>query len=94
MPIYQVDSAPSVASEVKVPYPEEARRAGIEGTVTLSITIDFDGKVVAAKLIGGPGYGLNEAALEAIRRFKFKPAIKNGEPVSTEMKYAYTFLLD
>ncbi|WP_186817774.1 energy transducer TonB, partial [Myxococcus virescens] len=37
---------------------------------------------------------LNEAARDAIRRFRFKPAIKGGEPVSTEMKYSYTFLLD
>ncbi|KFE69048.1 energy transducer TonB [Hyalangium minutum] len=93
-PIYQVDSEPKVASEVKIPYPEEARRAGIEGTVTLSITIDPEGKVVAAKIISGPGYGLNEAARDAIKRFRFKPAIKGGEAVSTEMKYAYTFLLD
>ncbi|NVI99640.1 TonB family protein [Myxococcus sp. AM009] len=93
-PIYQVDSEPTVASEVKIPYPEEARRAGVEGTVTLSITIDHEGKVVAVKLLKGPGYGLNEAARDAIRRFRFKPAIKAGEPVSTEMKYAYTFLLD
>jgi protein TonB len=93
-PIYQVDSEPKVASEVKIPYPEEARRAGIEGTVTLSITIDLEGKVVAAKIVSGPGYGLNEAARDAIKRFRFKPAIKGGEPVSTEMKYAYTFLLD
>lgn len=93
-PIYQVDSEPRVLSEVKIPYPEEARRAGIEGTVTLSITIDTEGKVVAAKVVSGPGYGLNEAAREAIKRFRFKPATKGGEAVSTEMKYAYTFLLD
>ncbi len=93
-PIYQVDSEPKVLSEVKIPYPEEARRAGIEGTVTLAITVDPDGKVVAAKVVSGPGYGLNEAAREAIKRFRFKPAIKGGEAVSTEMKYAYTFLLD
>ncbi|HYI02469.1 TonB family protein [Hyalangium sp.] len=93
-PIYQVDSEPKVLSEVKIPYPEEARRAGVEGTVTLSITVDPDGKVVAAKIVSGPGYGLNEAARDAIKRFRFKPAIKGGEAVSTEMKYAYTFLLD
>jgi protein TonB len=93
-PIYQVDSEPRVLSEVKIPYPEEARRAGIEGTVTLSITIDPEGKVVAAKIVSGPGYGLNEAARDAIKRFRFKPAIKGGEAVSTEMKYSYTFLLD
>jgi protein TonB len=93
-PIYQVDREPQVASEVKIPYPEEARRAGVEGTVTLSITIDAEGRVVAAKIVSGPGYGLDEAAREAIRRFRFKPAIKGGEAVSTEMKYSYTFLLD
>ncbi len=93
-PIYQVDSEPRVMSEVKIPYPEEARRAGIEGTVTLSITIDNEGKVVAAKVLKGAGYGLDEAALTAIKRFRFKPAIKGGEAVSTEMKYSYTFLLD
>jgi len=94
MPIYQVDSQPSVLSEVKVPYPEEARKAGVEGTVQLSLVVDLDGNVVNVKVLNGPGYGLNEAARDAIKRFKFKPAIKNGERVSTEMKYAYTFLLD
>ncbi|CAM4267330.1 TonB C-terminal domain-containing protein [Corallococcus exiguus] len=94
VPVYQVDTEPSVASEVKIPYPDEARRAGIEGTVTLSITIDAEGKVSNVKVISGPGYGLNEAARDAIRRFRFKPAIKGGEAVATEMKYSYTFLLD
>lgn len=93
-PIYQVDSAPSVLTDVKIPYPPEARRAGIEGSVTLSITVDTEGHVVAAKVLNGPGYGLNEAALEAVKRFRFKPAIKGGEAVSTELKYTYTFLLD
>ncbi|MBN8231132.1 TonB family protein [Corallococcus macrosporus] len=94
VPVYQVDSEPSVASEVKIPYPDEARRAGIEGTVTLSIAIDAEGKVTQVKVVSGPGYGLNEAARDAIRRFRFKPAIKGGEAVATEMKYSYTFLLD
>ena len=93
-PIYQVDREPELANEVKIPYPEEARRAGIEGTVTLSVTVDLDGRVVSARVLNGPGYGLNEAARNAILRFRFRPAIKGGEAVSTEMKYSYTFLLD
>jgi len=93
-PIHLVDSEPSVASEVKVPYPEEARRAGVEGTVVLSITIDDRGTVVEARIVSGPGHGLDEAARDAIRKFRFRPAVKNGEPVSTELKYSYTFLLD
>lgn len=93
-PIYQVDSEPVVLTEEKIPYPEDARKAGVEGSVMLSITVDDNGTVVAAKILSGPGYGLNEAALKAIRHFKFKPAIKGGQAVSTEMKYTYTFLLD
>ncbi|MFP2934618.1 energy transducer TonB, partial [Pyxidicoccus sp. 3LG] len=93
-PIYQVDREPELANEVKIPYPDEARRAGIEGTVTLSITVDLDGKVVSARVLNGPGHGLDEAARNAILRFRFRPAIKGGEAVSTEMKYSYTFLLD
>ncbi|XXF78934.1 TonB family protein [Myxococcaceae bacterium GXIMD 01537] len=93
-PIYQVDTEPRLLSEVKISYPDEARRAGVEGTVTLSITIDPEGRVLSARVLSGPGHGLEEAAREAILRFRFKPATKQGEPVSTEMKYAYTFLLD
>ena len=94
MPIYQVDRAPQVASEIKIPYPEEARRAGIEGTVTLRITVDAGGIVTSAEVLKGPGHGLNEAAQKAILKFKFHPATKDGQAVSTEMKYSYTFLLD
>lgn len=88
------DTDPEAIGEVKVPYPEEAKRAGIEGTVNLRITVDFEGKVTTVTLISGPGYGLDEAALAAIKRFKFKPAMKAGEAVSTTITYKYTFLLD
>jgi protein TonB len=94
VPVYQVDTEPTVAQEVKIPYPDEARRSGVEGTVTLSITVSAEGRVVKAVVLTGPGYGLNEAAREALLRFRFKPAVKNGESVGTEMKYSYTFLLD
>ena len=66
VPVYQVDTEPRVASEVKIPYPDEARRAGIEGTVMLSITIDNEGRVVKAVIVKGPGYGLDEAARDAL----------------------------
>jgi len=92
-PIYQVDSAPVLVSDFRE-YPKEAQQAGIEGTVTLSITIDTEGSVVNARVLKGPGNGLNEAALEAIRKCKFKPAMKAGQPVSTEIEYRYTFQLN
>jgi protein TonB len=45
-------------------------------------------------VLSGPGYGLEEAALAAIKKFRFRPAVKNGERVSTEIKYTYTFELN
>ena len=94
VPVYQVDSAPRVLSEFRPPYPPEARRANVEGTVTLSVTVDTEGRVVAVRVLSGPGHGLNEAAREGIRKARFAPATKAGEPVSTEFKFSYTFLLD
>jgi protein TonB len=88
------DSDPVAQDEIKIPYPEEAKKAGIEGTVRLRITVDFEGRVVEVKVLSGPGYGLDEAAREALKRFKFKPAMKGGEAVSTTITYNYTFLLD
>jgi periplasmic protein TonB len=94
VPVYQVDREPQVSNEVKIPYPDEARRAAIEGQVVMSVRIGPSGDVLSVKVLSGPGYGLNEAAATAIRRFKWMPATKNGEPVETEIKYTYTFLLD
>ena len=63
VPVYQVDQSPSVLREVKVEYPREAKAAGVEGSVVLSVTVDPEGKVVEAKIVkGGLGYGLDEAA--------------------------------
>ena len=93
-PVYQVDTQPEVTSDCQGPYPAEARQAGVEGTVVLSITVDFEGKVTHVKLLRGLGYGLDEAAVKEIRRCRFKPATKGGEAVGTTITYNYTFLLD
>lgn len=92
-PLAEVDSGPVPLDEVRIPYPAQARQDGIEGTVTLMIVVDEAGKVTRARVLGGPGHGLNEAALSAIRRFRFKPAVREGKPVSVETRFAYTFEL-
>lgn len=75
-------------------YPEEARKNEIEGEVVLKVTIDASGNVAAVVVLRGPGYGLNEAAAAAMKKFRWAPATKNGEPVGTTIVYKYTFLLD
>ena len=90
----EVDVAPVVLSELKPPYPEAARRAGVEGDVRLRLWLDEKGNVERAELQKKVGYGLDEAAQEAIMRFKFKPAMKGGKPVATYIIYNFRFYLD
>jgi protein TonB len=94
VPPGSADREPEIATEHRIPYPEEARRAGIEGPVRLRITVDDQGRVTAVKVLSGPGHGLNEAAREAILKFKFRPAMKAGAAVGTSMIYQYTFALE
>ncbi|MDB4618780.1 energy transducer TonB [bacterium] len=69
-------------------YPPAARRAGQQGTVTLSFTIGSSGTVISARIAESSGYTLlDNAALSAIRSWRFKPARNAlGEAIS----YSYT----
>ncbi len=91
---YLVTSMPSVIAEIKIPYPAEARKAGIEGPVVLDLLIDVEGKVRAAELVSGPQESLNLAALEAVKNFRFRPARAEGRPVAVRIRYVYRFVLE
>lgn len=90
---YLVTRMPELASEARIPYPSEAQKKGVEGPVVMDILIDQDGAVREAKLVSGPGSGLNEMALAAVRNFKFKPALLQDKPVAVRIRYAYRFVL-
>jgi protein TonB len=60
----------------------------------MDILVDGAGTVREAKLVNGPGAGLDEAALEAVKRFRFKPAEVDGKPVAVRIRYAYRFVLE
>ena len=94
VPLYELDSQPTVIGDVRIPYPEDARSRGIEGTVVLSVLVDETGKVRAVKVISGPGAGLDQAAAKAVERIRFRPATRKGQPVAAQITYRYTFLLD
>lgn len=88
------DTEPTLLSEEKIPYPEEARRNEIEGHVRLKVRINPAGTVEEVLVLSGPGYGLNEAARDALKRSRFRPATQGGEAVGYTFIYTYTFLLD
>jgi len=91
---YLVTSMPKIIEEFRVPYPEGAKMANVEGKVILEILIDQNGKVRKATLISGPGKGLNRAALEAIYKFKFRPAKIGNQKVAVLIRYGINFVLE
>lgn len=81
-------SKPSGISQPKPKYPPAARRAGQQGTVTLSFTIGSSGAVISARIAKSSGYILlDNAALSAIRSWRFKPA-RNA--LDEAVSYSYT----
>lgn len=91
---YLVTSQPALLKDIKIPYPEEAKKAGIEGPVVMNLLIDKNGKVRDVKLVKGPGFGLNEAAEKAVLDFVFRPAKVNDQSVAVLIRYTYRFVLE
>jgi TonB family protein len=93
-------ASPSPANAVTPPvlrvraeatYPAEALRDRLEGTVGVEVVIGVDGNVERARVTAPAGHGFDEAALEAVRRFTFDPARKNGTAVRSTVQLAYEF---
>jgi TonB family protein len=76
------------------PYTPQARQAKIGGTVVLMIKIDEQGNVTEASETSKPlGEGLDEKAIEAVKKWKFKPATRYGVPVTVRATVEFTFRL-
>ncbi|MCF6238452.1 MAG: energy transducer TonB [Candidatus Marinimicrobia bacterium] len=82
------------AIQKAVIYPEIAREAGIEGTVIVQATIGKDGRVKETIVLKGiPKTGLNEAAMDAIKLIKWKPAYQRDKPVTVRISVPVVFRL-
>ncbi|MBX7221371.1 MAG: energy transducer TonB [Blastocatellia bacterium] len=84
---------PSILSQVKPKYSEEARQNKVQGKVVLSVEFRADGTIGEVRIVRGLGYGLDERAIEAARQIRFRPAVQNGVPVTTRAKVEFTFNL-
>ncbi len=72
---------PGIERMVMPEYPREARRLGKEGVVVLKLHLDAEGAVESVEVLETPGYGLDEAARQAVLRSRFHPATVGGVPV-------------
>ncbi|MCI0707262.1 MAG: energy transducer TonB [Ignavibacteriae bacterium] len=77
----------------KVVYPNEAKRADIQGMVFIEALIDEVGRVYQTTVLRGIGGGCDEAAAEAVRQTRFIPGIHKGQPVKVKMSIPIRFRL-
>ena len=66
-------------------YPDSARKKGVEGTLKASMTLGADGKVSDIKILQTLPFGVEEAVMQGLRNFYFKPANSRGKPVPIKM---------
>jgi tetratricopeptide (TPR) repeat protein len=82
---------PTILYREKARYTEEARQVKVNGTVELQVIFRSDGVLVIHRVLEYLPYGLTLAAVEAASKVQFKPAIKDGAPVSIRGPLTYTF---
>jgi protein TonB len=74
-------------------YPLMARRLGREGRVLLRLTIDENGKLLNIEVLERAGFGFTEAAIEAVKKSTFRPAVQDGRPVMSKALLPVKFTL-
>jgi TonB family protein len=86
-------SPPVLIYKAEPEYAEEARKAKLQGTVMLYVQISPGGKPTAMKVVKSLGLGLNQKALQAVKRWRFRPGMKAGQPVTVEATIEVNFKL-
>jgi TonB family protein len=84
--------AGQILSRVSPVYPADAKRAKVQGAVVLAAVIGKDGSITKLDAVSGPKE-LQQSALDAVRQWKYKPYLLNGEPVEVETKITVTYSL-
>jgi periplasmic protein TonB len=74
-------------------FSEEARKAKYQGVCTLGMIVGVDGRPTNIRVLGSLGMGLDEKAIEAVKNWKFEPAMKDGHPVRVEIAVEVDFHL-
>jgi TonB family protein len=87
-------SAPVPLNQVEAEFSDEARRAKYQGVCLISLIVDAQGNPQNPRVVRALGMGLDEKALDAVRKYKFKPAFKQGQgPVPVMITVEVNFRL-
>jgi len=86
-------SAPQAISTPDPEYTEEARNAKTQGTCILWLIVDDQGRPRDIRVVRGLGFGLDARAVEAVKQWRFQPALKDGHPVNVQISVEVGFKL-
>jgi TonB family protein len=86
-------TAPALLFKVEPEYSEEARKAKYQGTVVLYVEVDPSGRPRNLRVVRSLGLGLDEKAIEAVQKWRFKPGVKDGKSVTVAATIEVNFRL-
>ena len=84
-------SAPVLIYSVEPKFTQEARSAKIGGNVLVNLIVDQNGLPTNVRVIRGVGHGLDEKAVEAVNKYRFKPAMEHGQAVPVQLNIVINF---
>jgi len=84
-------SAPILTFKVDPEFSEEARKSKTAGNVLVNLIVNAQGRPENVHVLRGVGMGLDEKAVEAVRQYKFTPAMEAGKPVAVELNVEVNF---
>ncbi len=91
MPFVAIESQPELIRREPAVYPEIAKKMGLQGRVTVEVTIDAQGKPIQARVVKSASDVFNEAAIEAVMKYSFKPAMMSTGPVTSKIMIPIDF---
>jgi periplasmic protein TonB len=86
-------TAPELVTKIEPEYSEEARKAKYQGTVELYVEVDPSGRARNMRVLHSLGLGLDDKAMEAVAKWRFKPGTKDGKAVTVMALIEVTFRL-
>ena len=86
------DTRQALTRPVRPEYPLLARQMKVQGAVVLSVFIDKDGSIENLQVDSGPAI-LADAARAAVKQWRFKPYLQNGQPVATQARVTVDFTI-
>ena len=84
-------SPPVLIHSVAPQFSQESKTAKISGNVLVNLVVDQSGIPTNVRIVRGIGYGLDEKAVEAVSKYRFKPAMEHGQPVPVEINIQVNF---